>query len=130
MLQIKLALGRCAILRNKILYDLCKACNKKNCDHTSTEVDACRKSILENKGNKRNWPEEFHKRQLAFFNAIPEEGTISEYDHILKFPYGPSVYRRMSDSGLFYENQELKKQIEKYVRFRSHIVNLKRNSLS
>jgi len=40
------------------------------------------------------------------------------------------LYRRMSDSGLFYENQELKKQIEKYVRFRSHIVNLKRNSLS
>jgi len=71
-------------LRNKILYDLCKNCNKKNCDHTLTEVDACKKSICENKGNKRNWPEEFHKRQLAFFNAIPEEGTISEYDHILK----------------------------------------------
>jgi len=90
---IKFAFGRCIILRNKILYDLCKNCNKKNCDHTSTEVDDCKKSLLENKGNKRNWPEEIHKRQLAFFNAIPEEGTISEYDHILKFPYGPSVYR-------------------------------------
>jgi len=40
------------------------------------------------------------------------------------------LYKRMGESGLFYENQELKKQIEKYVRFRSHIVNLKRNSLS
>jgi len=40
------------------------------------------------------------------------------------------LYRQMGESGLFYENQELKKQIENHMKFRDNIVNLKRNSLS
>ena len=41
----------------------------------------------------KNWTEEYHKRQLAFFNAIPSDGTINELDHKQLFPYGPSIYR-------------------------------------
>jgi len=42
---------------------------------------------------KINWTEEYHKRQLAWFNAIPKDGTVTENDHKQLFPYGPSIYR-------------------------------------
>ncbi len=41
----------------------------------------------------KNWTEEYHQRQLAFFNTIPENSSISENNHRELFPYGPSIYR-------------------------------------
>jgi len=41
----------------------------------------------------KNWPNEYHKRELAWFNSIPENGEISYEEHKANFPYGPSVYR-------------------------------------
>jgi len=42
---------------------------------------------------KINWTEEYQKRRLVWFNAIPEEGYITEDKHKELFPYGPSIYR-------------------------------------
>jgi len=42
---------------------------------------------------KRNWTEEYQKRRVCWYNAIPEKGCITEQDHKELFPYGPSVYR-------------------------------------
>ena len=41
----------------------------------------------------KNWANEYHKRELAWFNSIPENGEISYKEHKASFPYGPSVYR-------------------------------------
>jgi len=40
------------------------------------------------------------------------------------------LYKRLSESGLFYENIELKKQLKFHKKFWGKIGNLKRNSLS
>jgi len=41
----------------------------------------------------KNWANEYHKRELAWFNSIPENREISYDEHKANFPYGPSVYR-------------------------------------
>jgi len=41
----------------------------------------------------KNWANEYHIRELAWFNSIPENGEISYKEHKANFPYGPSVYR-------------------------------------
>jgi len=59
------------------------------CERKYHEREAKRNAIHRIK----NWTEEYQARRMAFYNAIPEEGTISENDHKALFPYGPSIHR-------------------------------------
>ena len=61
----------------------------QKCERKHKEQETRRNTTLRIK----NWTEEYHKRQLAFFEAIPNNGTITENDHRQLFPYGPSIYR-------------------------------------
>jgi len=77
-----------------------------------------------NTGNMKQWVRNGQTSADYINNAVAFQNTRNlEKKHI-------EMYKRVDEGSLFYENQELKKQIEKYVRFRSHILNLKRDSLS
>jgi len=78
-------------MRNTVLYDLCQVCDKKNCDHTNSEANICSKAISQKKGKWNK--QEYQIRRVAWYNAIPKKGCITEQDHKELFPYGPSVYR-------------------------------------
>jgi len=78
-------------MRNQAVT-LCQNCNKLQTDHTWKEASEC-KNIINSPKCKRNWTEEYQKRRVAWFNAIPEKGCITEQDHKQLFPYGPSIYR-------------------------------------
>ena len=41
----------------------------------------------------KNWASEYHKRELAWYDTIPQDGSISYDEHQANFPYGPSIYR-------------------------------------
>jgi len=77
---INVPLGRCTILPESWY----QKCERKNNERESRKNATPR---------IKNWPVEYHKRELKWFETIPENGVISYNEHQANFPYGPSVYR-------------------------------------
>ncbi len=75
---INVPLGRCASLTFL-----------QECERKYNQREAKKNAVPRIK----NWANEYHKRELVWFETIPENGSISYVEHKANFPYGPSIYR-------------------------------------
>jgi len=72
---INVPLGRCASLTFL-----------QECERKYNQREAKKNAVPRIK----NWATEYHKRELVWFETIPENGSISYVEHKANFPYGPS----------------------------------------